>query len=165
MPDKDFDIKILGLPAVQAAVGLLQGKPLHKAMQRGAFKAAEYGRNLIMQYPGPSHSPVKWASEKQRVWYFANRAKAGLSPEYKRISDAWSQKLKHSWTVEEVDEASAAIRTKVSYAGFVQCKEIQQPMHAATGWITDEDVLQQLADEGIAEEMIGAEVEDMLEKS
>lgn len=160
---KDFDVVVRGFPAVKKAIGLLQGKPLHEAIQRGAIKAAEYARSLIMEYPGPSHQPVKWASEKQRTWYFANRAKAGVPMKYTRISDPWSQKLKHSWVVEETGEAAAVLRTPVTYAPFVQCKELQQPMHKATGWITDEEVLQRLADENIVEELIGAEIESMLE--
>ena len=155
-------ITVIGLKAVQYSVALLQGTSLHGAIQRGTMKAAEYGRGLIMQYPGPPKQPVKWASRKQQLWYFANRAKAGLPIKYTRISDPWSQKLKHSWVVEESGDTSALLRTPVTYAGYVQAKEVQQPMHAATGWITDEDVIQQLSDEGVVENLVGAEIDVML---
>ena len=81
-----------GLDQLQAALGQLTGPGLKAVIQRSAL---QIGHNLVerlKRYPTGHNEPVKWASAKQRAWYFASRRAAGLSPRYVRISDPMSQK-------------------------------------------------------------------------
>lgn len=110
---------------------------------------AEALKGYLAKYPGPSHSPVKWASMRQKVAYFAMRRKAGLPAKYTRNSDPMSQRLGPSWATENRG-MDAVVGTRVKYAPWVQGSKQQQPMHKATGWITDEQAIQKAAEEQVA---------------
>jgi hypothetical protein len=108
--------------------------------------------------PGASNSPVIWASEKQRRYYFWLRRSRGLDLRYSRGSDAMSQQLSKSWTISHLGQTDALVDNKASYGPFVQSAEFQSAQHKATGWITDEkgiDNVQRSGDvERVAENII-----------
>ena len=126
-------------------------------------------RNVIAVYPPKNPGPVKWASLRQKIWYFAARREAGLPAEYTRNSDPWSQRLGPgrqtmqksgdfgSWAVENTGKLDAVLESHASYAAYVQKAGMQQPMHQATGWITDEQAIANLKKSGDMEE-IGAQI-------
>jgi len=60
-------IEIDGFDAVQRLLDGLSGRGIEQVMQSAALKIAQEARNRIMRYPGPSNSPVKWASRKQQM--------------------------------------------------------------------------------------------------
>ena len=152
-------ISFTGLDQLTAALGQLTGPGLRAVIQRSAL---QIGHNLVerlQKYPkGPSH-PIKWASKKQRAWYFAMRKAAGLSPRYKRISDPMSQKLKQSWGVQKYGDAGAIAGSRATYAPRVQSSEMQEPMHAATGWKTDADAVAELERRNVIGKVVMANID------
>ena len=110
---------------------------------------AESLRSILATYPGPVAKPIQWTSPKQRAWYIGERRRQGLGP-YRRQSDPWSQRLGPSWATENRGQ-DAAVGTRVTYAPWVQSAKLQQPMHAATGWVTDKQAIDQAKQERVAE--------------
>ena len=139
----NLSITIHGLDQLTAKYGAGAG-PIIKAVTRSVAEAI---REKVARYPGPVHYPIQWASAKQRRAYFAKRK--GNLP-YVRNSDSWSERLGPSWTTENRD-LGAVVGTRVTYAPLVQSAEFQQPMHKATGWITDEQAVEQADVQGAAE--------------
>lgn len=142
-----MSVEIKGLDEVQKMLGKLQGPEMQRAAQMAGKMIGEEGKGIIATYPGPPSHPINWASVAQRKAYFAQRHKAGLPPRYTRGSDPMSQRLGASWAV-KAKGWGAVLGTKVSYAPFVQSKVKQQPMHKATGWITDEETVRRLEQGG-----------------
>ena len=110
---------------------------------------AEALKGYLAKYPGPVHKPIKWASMRQRTWYINARREAGLGP-YVRNSDPWSQRLGPSWATANKG-MDAVVGTRVTYARMVQSDKDQQPMHKATGWITDKQAIEKAAQEHVAQ--------------
>jgi hypothetical protein len=152
-------IEIDGFDAVQRLLDGLSGRGIEQVMQSAALKIAQEARNRIMRYPGPSNSPVKWASRKQQMWYFAMRRKRGLDAKYTRISDPMSQKLRQSWAVEKAGSTGAVVGTRVTYAPYVQGQDDQQPQHKATGWETEKDAVENLKARNVVERIVMAELD------
>jgi len=130
----NLSITVRGLEQVRAKFGK-GADSIIKALTRGV---AEDIRARIAKYPGPVKYPILWTSNRQRRAYFAKR---GGDLPYTRQSDTWSQRLGPSWATENRG-VDAVVGTRVTYAPWVQSKEKQQPMHAKTGWITDEEAIQ-----------------------
>jgi hypothetical protein len=101
---------------------------------------AEALKGYLAKYPGPVHKPIKWVSMRQRTAYIAQRRAAGLGP-YVRNSDPFSQRLGPSWATQNRG-IDAVVGTRVTYAPWVQSDKQQQPMHAATGWVTDKQAIE-----------------------
>lgn len=110
---------------------------LPRELQNITTNVGEVLRAKLARYPGTSHSPVLWRSDKQRKAYFAKRREAGLPAKYDRQSDPQSQRIGPSWTVERRGATDAVVGTRVGYARYVQAERYQQPQHRATGWVTD----------------------------
>jgi len=111
---------------------------------------AEALKGIISRYPGPVHKPIQWASPAQRTAYIAQRRAAGLGP-YRRQSDPFSQRLGPSWATQNRGN-DAVVGTRVTYAPWVQDSKRQQPMHKATGWITDAEAIQKGQEQHIERE-------------
>ena len=99
------------------------------------FAVGELVRSEMAVYPGAAHSPVIWASEKSRRYYFWLRRSKGLDLKYSRNSDPMSQRIGPSWTVAHLGQTDAIASTSATYGPFVQSAEFQTAQHAATGWI------------------------------
>jgi len=112
--------------------------PLAPVLSDITFAVGELVRSEMAVYPGKAHSPVIWASEKSRRYYFWLRRSRGLDLKYTRNSDPMSQRLGPSWTVAHLGQTDAVASTKATYGPFVQAAAFQTAQHAATGWITDE---------------------------
>ena len=110
---------------------------------------AEALKGFLAKYPGPVHKPIQWASPAQRTWYINARRQAGLGP-YRRNSDPWSQRLGPSWATANRG-MDAVVGTRVTYAPWVQSDKQQQPMHKATGWVTDKQAIDKAKEERVAE--------------
>ena len=143
----DFSIEIKGLAALTRKLG---AQRVNDMIRKTTLGVAEVLKGHLAKYPGPSHRPVVWSSRKQRAWYFAMRAKQGLPLKYARNSDSMSQRLGPSWATKNQGQ-NAIIGTRVTYARWVQNEEEQQPMHRATGWITDQGAIEKAQQEGAAE--------------
>lgn len=126
----------------------LDPKQYDRALDATVLAAAESLRRRIAVYPGPSHQPVIWASEKSRRFYFAMRRQGGLPPGYTRQSDPMSQRLGPGWAVRKVGQAVYIVGNKSTYASWVQSAASQQAQHKATGWKTDEQAVDELNKSG-----------------
>ena len=177
----EIDVKVIGLDKLTEALDRIGGVGLAQLIQRATRKIGEHTKSLLMRYPGPPSHPIKWASDKQRKWWFAARAsgvqhqrtgiaraifgkKTGqvLPPGYTRISDPWSQRLKDSWVVTPV-HLGASVGTPVTYAGYVMSQEKQTAQHKATGWQTDADVVAEVERSGVIEAVFDGEIEAAIE--
>jgi len=125
-------------------------KPIIRDVTRGI---GEELVKALAHYPGPVVYPVQWVSPAQRAAYFAKRRKHGLGP-YVRNSDPFSERLGPSWATEERGEVNTVVGTRVSYAPWVQSAKEQQPMHRATGWVTDEQAIEEVRASGAAERIL-----------
>ena len=115
---------------------------LAKFAQNVGVEFGNKAKVILEDYPGPSHSPVIWASAKQRAWYFASRRNAGLPLEYDRLTDPMSSQLGMNWDVVKTPDG-AIVGNRVDYSAFVQGHETQSAQHKATGWITEKDSAEQ----------------------
>ena len=145
-----LSIEVRGLDAVQRKLGV----DLQPAMRMATRAIAEIVRGKLATYPGPPRYPLRWASLKQKRAYFAMRRRAGLPLKYTRNSDPMSQRLGPSWTVADRGEIGSVVGTRVSYAKWGQDAKFQQPMHAATGWVTDEMVLREAVASGVIQKIV-----------
>jgi pimeloyl-ACP methyl ester carboxylesterase len=118
-----------------------------QAMQKAAVEVGIKARRELRRYPRPPSYPLKWASRRQRAWYFWYRRSQGLPIEYTRLSDPMSQRLKESWGTSEIP-GGVILGNRSEYAPYVQSQEYQQPMHADTGWPTDASVIEQMTAQG-----------------
>lgn len=116
---------------------------------RAATRAiAEVASGRMSVYPGHAASPVQWASDRQRRYYFAMRRAAGAPNKYTRQNDPMSQRLKVSWTTARVGDFGALAGTRTDYAPHVQSEEDQSAQHKATGWTTDEKEAKKIESDG-----------------
>jgi hypothetical protein len=154
-----MNIVITGLERAQHMLNI-DVRAVGQTIARGV---GEVVRSHIAVYPGPAASPVKWASNKQRRWWFAHRREKGYAPGYTRNSDPESQRLGASWTVEQTP-TGARVGTRASYAPWVQASEAtahggpQTAQHAASKWVTDESAIQQTVASGDIERIAVAAV-------
>lgn len=128
------------------------GRGIEPAISAATLAIAEEVRSEMARYPGPSHSPVVWKSQKQKGAYFASRK--GLPLKYTRQSDPMSQRLGPSWFSAKHGRVGAKAATRVSYAPWVQSKERQSPQHAATGWRTDEQAIRRVVESGAVQRIL-----------
>ena len=140
-------IEVKGLTELVLKLGA-GAVPLIRALTRAI---AEEVRAEVAQYHGPVKLPFKWASRKQRAKVLSMRR--GMGP-YVRNSDPFSQRLGPSWATEHRGAMDAAVGTRVKYAPWVQDAQKQQPGHAATGWVTDEEAGRKVEQSGVAERLL-----------
>ena len=138
------DVTFTGFAQVEAFLAQITDKGLAQVTQSSALQIGHELVSAMQRYPGPSHSPVKWASKKQRAFYFAMRRAKGLPAKYTRISDPMSQKLKQSWGVVKRGITGAIAGNRALYGPLVQSDEHQTEQHRTTGWITDKGAVEQL---------------------
>lgn len=139
-----LDVKVEGLDGLIRKLDEMARKQFWFRLR---FAGAELLRNEIADYPPPPKYPIRWASEKQKRWFFAAAKRGEIEVPYRRQFSSTSQRLGPSWTAtQEGDEVFAG--TRVSYAPYVQSKERQQPFHRDTGWITDEQAVERVAESG-----------------
>jgi hypothetical protein len=138
---------VINIDGIEGATRLLS-RSFTPIMQTITLAVGELVRDEIATYPGPVILPIEWSSAKQRAYYFAMRREEGLGPGYTRISDPMSQRLKESWTTDQVGAHDALLTSRATYAYWVQSKDGQQPFHRNTGWITDEAAVQNVEASG-----------------
>ena len=138
------------------------GVDLRPALRAATFAVGEQLRGKIARYPGPSSLPVKWSSVKQQRFYHAMRREAGLPLKYTRQSDPGSQRLGPSWTTEHSGDTDAVVGTRVTYAKWVQSSEMQWQQHAASGWVTDKQAIEQVKESGVVDKILRDAVEHAL---
>jgi len=140
-----LSVEIKGLDKLLAKLGK-GATPVLRTLTRGI--AEELKAELDVTPPKVKY-PIVWASDKQRRWWFATHK--GKMP-YSRGQSG--QLLNKSWTTEQRGEAGAAVGTRVTYAPWVQSGRQQQPMHANTGWVTDEQAVKKVNESGVVENML-----------
>jgi hypothetical protein len=147
------------------------GNPIAPHIQHASMMIAEELKAYLVAEPKQRQSgPVQWASARQRRWWHWARRQAGLPLEYTRHSDPWSQDIQAKWAVKTDGPLGAIVGTEVTYAGWVVSAErnglgqIQQPMHAATGWTTDRSAVEQLQQSGAADKILAQAVADFVKK-
>jgi len=112
-------------------------------------------------YPGKSHSPVIWASEKQRRWYFANRKDMGYK--YSRQSDPMSERIAKSWVIQENNTFSYSVVQSATYAEYV-IGELQQPQHKATGWKKISQLIKEIRASGKIQKIVNKFISAFINK-
>jgi len=150
-------ITMTGQEAIDALMRQLQPSNFVKVIVRASVKIGEQIKDRVAPYPGPSNSPVKWASRKSRAFYFAMRRAKGLPDKYARTSDGMSQKLGQSWVVKTTPDG-AIVGNPAEYTDLVQSEENQTAQHEATGWITEVKAVEQVEQSGIIAQMLAAEI-------
>ncbi len=126
---------------------------LMPAVRTAAVVIGEELRSHLAVYPGPASHPIKWASERQKRFYFAMRRERGLPFGYTRNSDPMSQRLGPSWTVART-QSGASVGTRASYAPWVQSSEKQSAQMKATGWITDQQAVEAVQRSGMIKQAV-----------
>jgi hypothetical protein len=123
MPPEGVDFSQLN--NLDRALAQLTGDQILKPMSKAAVKIGEQLKERLMVNPGRPNYPLKWASQKQRAWYFASRARDGLDPRYVRTSDPWSQKSRLSWAVEARPAiGGAVVGNRATYSPWLtRCNE------------------------------------------
>lgn len=131
---------------------LLDATTWQQAAQVASIATVKELEAVARPYPGPSSSPVVWASEKQRRFYFAMRREQGLPFGYSRQNDGMSERIMESWAVEPYGTTGALLKNSAAYAPYV-IGDDQQPQHALTGWQKLVDVAAQFFASGKADEI------------
>jgi hypothetical protein len=152
-----------GFDRIQRMLAHLTGPQLKKAVKVAGRKIGTAIKVRLMRYPGRPSYPLKWASQKQRAWYFAARKADGLPIEYTRMSDPWSGQLKTSWDVVAQGATDTLVGSKAPESIWTQSSEFQTEMHKATGWKTDEQVVRELDSSGVIIKTVVAEVGKLIE--
>ena len=159
-----YSVEIRGLDELLRKLERLNGR-LEPGLRAMFLAMGQAFKSYIAVYPGPAARPIAWQSEKQRRWYFAERRRRGLPAAYSRNSDAMSERLGPSWAAEVrgVGHAvTAVVGTRVSYAPYVQSEELQQDMHANTGWKTEVETLEEFVGAGEVERITESGVKAIL---
>ena len=142
------------------ALNHLQGAGLAKVVERAAVKVGEQFKERLQHEPIPNRNyPLKWASKKQRAWFFASRKGKGLP--YQR-GESGSQNVGKSWAI-GTQRGGAIVGNRATYASYVQSDEYQTEMHRETGWPTDKSVDEELKRTGIIPRIVAAEIKSMLD--
>lgn len=138
-------IEIRGLDRLQRKFGELRGARWMKGVLVALGSDAK--SNLAVA-PGPVSHPIRWASERQRRWYFAMRRERGLPIGYTRESDPMSERLLGGWNqAVSADGLTVTVGNRASYGRFVMDENYQQGMHKDTGWRTIQQVAKGIAPE------------------
>jgi hypothetical protein len=165
MPIIGESIKAEGIEQIQRMLTDLTGPALKQAVRRAGRKIGTAIKVRMMRYPGRPNYPLRWASAKQRAWYFAARKADGLPVEYTRMTDPWSRQMKHSWDVKPHGEMGTIVGNRAPYSPYVVSSEYQTEMHADTGWPTDESVVTELDSSGVIIRTVMKEVETLIRRS
>ncbi|MBU0495048.1 MAG: hypothetical protein KKA73_13435 [Chloroflexi bacterium] len=132
-----FDELIRDLEAVDYAA----------AGQVAAVAGAEEVRGVMTPYP-PQPAPAN--PDRYYVRGYGQRWKRKDGSEGGRQT---SEQLGQSWAVEQ-EGTGAILGTRVSYAPPVQGAETQTGRHAATGWKTDEQAVNEVLESGVIDDML-----------
>lgn len=146
----DDSVTIQGQDELDAFLAQLSGENIVKALKPAMFNVGEAlrGKMSVYNYPGRPSYPLKWASDKQRRWYFASRRASGAGLPYHRLTDPWSKQLGQSWRVSPHRDGYD-VGTAVDYAPYVQSMDMQTDMHAATGWKTEGEAVREVEQSGL----------------
>lgn len=132
----------------------LQPARIVAILRASTFAVGSEVQGELQKSTPSAHSPVKWASERSRRYYFAMRRKLGLPPRYTRNSDPQSQRLQRSWTVKHRGATDAVVGTRAKYARYVQSERYQTVQHRATGWVTDVQAVNNVKRSGDIERIV-----------
>jgi len=146
-----------GLDKLQKAISQLHGPLLTKFKGRATYFVAVALKDKFKTRPYGVHSPVLWASEKQRRWYHAMRRKAGLPLKYARGSDPMSQRSGAAWGIRR-GQTEATLGNRATYSPYVVSSEYQTAQHKATGWATDKQLADQAMTDGTVKRIVEAHI-------
>ena len=152
------------LSKLQQAIGQLHGPLLEKFKGRATYYVALAIKGVIKPYKIKS-TPIKWASAKQRRWWFWARRQDGLEDTpYKRGSDPWSQRLQQSWGVTR-RPTEATLGNRATYAPYVASDEYQTAQHKATGFTTDKQAADKVIADGTMKRIVDAHVKAIVREA
>jgi hypothetical protein len=149
---------------VADAIAFIAGPGVKQMVRRASYKIGLEIENELKKYPKSPSYPLKWASDKQRRWYFWMRRSKGLPVEYTRTSDPMSQKLGQRWTTKQ-KPWGAVVGNPATYAPYVQSEEYQTEMHEATGWATDRQAADEIMSSPVVDQIIAAEMQDIVDRA
>ena len=159
------DVTFTGFAQVDAFLKQITGPGLAQVTQSSALQIGHELVSALQRYPPRPSYPLKWASKKQRAWYFAMRRAKGLPAKYTRISDPMSQKTKQSWAVVKHGITGALAGNRSTYSPKIQSEEHQTEMHRATGWVTDRDAVEQLEQRNRIPKIVVANLKKFVERA
>jgi hypothetical protein len=145
------------LDALTRALAQLTGPEIEQIGERIGFKVGLNTENELKVNPKTPNYPLKWASRKQRAWYFAMRVKDGLPIKYTRGSDPWSHRSTDKWVTKSI-RGGAIVGNPVPYTPYTQSTELQTEMHRDTGWTTDRQAVDKVFRSGEVGRVVQQEV-------
>ncbi|MFA6134453.1 MAG: hypothetical protein WC869_10615 [Phycisphaerae bacterium] len=124
-------------------LALFAAGPIVKLQRDLLLASGEILRGYLAVNPGPPRYPLVYASQKQRLFLLIAWRKGEIEQPYHRDQSSTSERLRLHWVTRITGDQVGYVSNPVSYAGWVQGAENQQPMHRNTGWITDEQAVDQ----------------------
>lgn len=149
---------------VADAIAFIAGPGARQMVSRASFKIGLEIENVLKKRPKSPSYPLKWASKKQRAWYFWHRRKERLPIGYTRNTDPMSQKSGHRWTTKRI-VGGAIVGNPATYAPYIQSEQYQTAMHEATGWVTDREASDEVMRSAVVGQIIAAEMRDIADRA
>ncbi len=113
---------------------------------KGAVKAValEVKGMIATAPPQPTHK-MRFKTGRQRTYVLAAIREGLIDVPYRRAMSPGSEALSKSWTISEINDGlGAVVGNDTSYGPLVQDREKQSLFHQETGWITVQDVQEQM---------------------
>ncbi len=149
-------LRIAGLDELLKIAGA-DLRPTIRAILHGI---GELIRDQMQPSPGPVHKPIIWASQKQRRYVMMLVRKFGP---WVRETHSLSQRMQGGWTVKDLDDYHVKVGTHATYGPWVQNAEMQTAQHRATGWMTDDRAIANVAASGDLERVAAGAINRFLE--
>lgn len=139
----DSDIVIEGLKGIENILGL----DLRAVALKAALPIAEEIRNEVSPYPAqpPPADPDRWYDR-------------GYGPRWRRADGSvggrkTSEQLGQRWTSKKT-ATGAVTANSASYSRWVHSAREQAAIHQATGWMTDEEAIDEVVQSGKAARIV-----------
>ena len=129
-------IEIKGIDELERKLGRLASVEILKL-------PTEQGLGLLFArtqiYPPPAHRKMRWKTEKQRRWFFANLHKGKIQVPYRRrksggLAGRWAKKVKV-----EKGTVIGILSNRISYGPWVMGPHDQAAYHKGV-WPTTKDI-------------------------
>ena len=113
---------------------------------KGVVKAlALEAKGKISKAPRQPKHRMKFKSARQRAYVLAAIREGLIEVPYRRAMSPGSEALNKSWTIGELEDGlGAVVGNDTSYGPLVQDRDQQSLFHQETGWITVQDVREQM---------------------
>ncbi len=137
-------LDIRNMDKVVAALKKLDGR-MPRTIQTIAKGVGQEVKNELQVEPrGPSY-PIRWDSEKQKRWFFAQVTAGNIEVPYRRTHN-----LQRAWNVKARGRTNAVVGNPKPQAPYVQSQKRQSSIHRDR-WVTDEQAVDEVERSGAIE--------------